>query len=93
MRQVTISLESEMEVPILSPTLVYQDNMSTIKLITHKVNEATTKHIDLRYNVIQEFLQKQRAVVRYLPTEPMIADMLTKPLSEPRIYLLLQILI
>ena len=70
-----------MGIPILSPTVVYQDNMSTIKLIHHKGNEARTKHIDLRYNVIREFLQKQKIIEKYLPTEYIIADMLTKPLS------------
>ena len=72
-----------MGVPISSPTVVYQDNMSTIKLIAHKGNEARTKYIDLRYNIIREFLQQKRIVVRYLPTESMIADMLTKPLPGP----------
>ena len=32
----TQNLLSEMGVPISSPTVVYQDNMSTIKLIAHK---------------------------------------------------------
>ena len=79
----TQNLLSEMGVPISSPTVVYQDNMSTIKLIAHKGNEARTKHIDLRDNVIREFLQQARIVVRYLSTENMIADMLTKPLPGP----------
>ena len=57
--------------------------MSTIKLIAHKGNEARTKHIGLRYNIIREFLQQKRIVVRYLPTEYMIADMWTKPLPGP----------
>ena len=42
-----------------------------------------TKHINLRYNIIRAFLQQARIVVRYLPTESMIADMLTKPLPGP----------
>ena len=79
----TQNLLSEMGVPISSPTEVYQDNMSTIKLIVHKGNETRTKNIDLRYNIIREFLQQKRIVVRYLPTEYMIADMLTKPLPGP----------
>ena len=43
----TQNLLSEMGVPISSPTVVYQDNMSAIKLIAHKGNEARTKHIDI----------------------------------------------
>ena len=42
-----------------------------------------TKHINLRYNIIRAFLQQARIVVRYLPTESMITDMLTKPLPGP----------
>ena len=79
----TQNLLSEMGIPMTSPTVVYQDNMSTIKLIHHKGNEARTKHIDLRYNLIREFFQKKRIVVKYLPTDHMIADMLTKPLPGP----------
>ena len=43
----------------------------------------SNQRIDLRYNLIREFFQKKRIVVKYLPTDHMIADMLTKPLPGP----------
>jgi hypothetical protein len=77
------NLLSEMKVTLKKPVTLYQDNMSTIKILHHKGNEARTKHIDLRFNIIREFIQKGRIVVKHLQTDYMTADTLTKPLSGP----------
>jgi hypothetical protein len=77
------NLLSEMKVPLKQPVTLYQDNTSTIKILYKKGNEARTKHIDLRFNIIREFIQQGKIVVKYLPTDYMLADTLTKPLSGP----------
>ena len=41
-----------------------------------------TKHIDIRYHFIREAIQDQVIEVCYCPSEDMIADLLTKPLSK-----------
>uniref|UniRef100_A0A1X7VGI0 Reverse transcriptase Ty1/copia-type domain-containing protein n=1 Tax=Amphimedon queenslandica TaxID=400682 RepID=A0A1X7VGI0_AMPQE len=41
-----------------------------------------TKHIDIRYHFIHEAIQDQVIEVCYFPSEDMIADLLTKPLSK-----------
>ena len=77
------NLLSEMKVPLKQPATLYQDNTSTIKILYKKGNEARTKHIDLRFNIIREFIQQGRIIVKHLPTDYMISDTLTKPLSGP----------
>jgi hypothetical protein len=77
------NLLTEMKIQLTQPTTLYQDNMSTINILYKKGNEARTKHIDLRFNSIREFIQQRRITVKHLSTDYMIADTLTKPLSGP----------
>ena len=64
------------------PTTLYQDNKSTIRLISHKGNSGRTKHIALRYNMIREAVRSNSISIEYLPSEQMTADALTKPLGS-----------
>ena len=64
-------------------TILYQDNESTINMISHKGNAGRSKHIQLRYNIIRECVAQAIIKVIYCPTTLMTADTLTKPLSQP----------
>ena len=64
------------------PTTLYQDNKSTIRLISHKGNSGRTKHIALRYNMIREAVKHNNITIEYLPSEKITADTLTKPLGS-----------
>jgi hypothetical protein len=66
----------------VGPAKVYQDNKSTI-LLAEKVRSTSdrTKHISVRYFFIHDRIEKDELVLKYLPTEDMIADILTKPLQ------------
>ena len=64
------------------PTTLYQDNKSTIRLISHKGNSGRTKHIALRFNMIREAVKHNQITIEYLPSEQMTADTLTKPLGS-----------
>jgi hypothetical protein len=77
------NLLTEMKIKLTKPATLYQDNISTINILHKKGNEARTKHIDLRFNSIREFIQQKRITVKHLQTDYMIADTLTKPLSGP----------
>ena len=55
--------------------------MSTIRLILHKGNSGRTKHIALRYNMIRECVKDNNILIKYLPTDQMVVDALTKPLG------------
>ena len=61
---------------------IYQDNMSTITMIEKgKPCSRNTKHINMRYFFIKDYINKEIISVKYLHTDSMIADVLTKPLS------------
>lgn len=63
--------------------VVYNDNQSAQKLLLIKeYSHKRTKHIDLRYHFVKDLIQQGLINVKYLPTEQMVADVLTKPLSK-----------
>jgi len=66
----------------VKPMIIYQDNKSTIRMAEKGYDCGShTKHILVRYFYIQERIAKGDVIVQYLPTENMIADILTKPLT------------
>ena len=65
----------------LQATTVFEDNQSTIKLISKPGNGNKTKHIDLRFNFIRDQVAQNTVQIEYLPTTEMISDILTKPLG------------
>jgi hypothetical protein len=69
------------KVPSL-PAKVYQDNLSTIALLTTgKIYSGRTKHINIRYFFVRDRWLSDEIIIEYMPTESMIADLFTKPLS------------
>jgi hypothetical protein len=64
------------------PTCIFQDNKSTI-IIANKGYDmhGRTKHVSLRYFLVSDLVQRCELTLTYLPTERMIADVLTKPLQ------------
>ena len=63
-------------------TLIYQNNQGSIALAKNAVVSQRTKHIDIRYHFVRERLDRNEVRLEYLPTQKMIADCLTKPVSQ-----------
>ncbi len=61
------------------PTLIYQDNQSAIRLSEAIGSEGRTRHIVNRINFIREMIRDRHITVEYIPTEHMVADILTGP--------------
>ena len=61
---------------------VYQDNQSTLALLEkgYSTNKRT-RHINIRYFYLKNKVEEGEIVLEYMPTEEMIADVLTKPLQ------------
>lgn len=65
--------------------IVYNDSQSAQKLLNVKeYSHKKTKHIDLRYHFIKDLVQRKCICVKYLPTNDMLADVLTKPLCTQK---------
>ena len=66
----------------MRPAKIYQDNMSTIALADKgRSTSERTRHINVRYFFTKDKVESGELVIEYLPTEEMLADLLTKPLQ------------
>lgn len=77
-------LMSDLGYPPAAPSVVYQDNKSTIILGNKgSANKGKTKHMDVRYFFLKDKIDDKTIVLEYLPTDLMLADFYTKPLVGP----------
>lgn len=67
-----------------SPTLNI-DNQSTIKLIETGDVKRRSKHIEVKLNYIREKYKQKLFKLQYIKTENQPADILTKPMTGPRL--------
>ncbi len=75
------------------PTIMYEDNKSTIDLANGLGKFHKQKHVNVKYHYTKDLVNDKTIQVCYCPTEEMIADILTKPLSTlPHRYLASRIL-
>ena len=64
------------------PTLIYQDNQSSIALSKNAIVSRRTKHIDIKYHFVRDMVDAKEIILEYIPTEWMAADCLTKAVSN-----------
>jgi hypothetical protein len=75
-------MANEMGLKINDKILIYQDNTSTIWLTANEGNFIKNRHIRIRRNFVKEQVIRGRVEVRYQPTDKMIADIGTKPVTS-----------
>jgi len=64
------------------PTTLFCDNQGAIVLTKDLEYCAKTKHIQWKYHYIRDdVVAKGQAIIQYIPTDDMVADIFTKPLS------------
>ena len=63
---------------------LFNDNQGAGKLAENPIFHSRSKHIDIRHHFIRDVLATQPLKLSYLPTEKMIADVLTKPLMASK---------
>jgi hypothetical protein len=65
-----------------APAVIFQDNQSTMALVSNGSSKSDrTRHIAIRYFWTKERVDSKDLVITYLPTDLMVADILTKPLQ------------
>lgn len=62
--------------------LLYNDNMSALKLSEHPGYHSRTKHIDVRFHYIRELCNDGKLELMHMSTKDMPADVLTKGLNH-----------
>jgi hypothetical protein len=64
------------------PAVIYQDNQSTIAMLKNGMSKSDrTRHIAIRYFWTKEKVDSGSLEISYIPTDEMVADVLTKPLQ------------
>ena len=66
----------------LCPTVIQCDNHSCIKLSENPVFHDTSKHIEIRYHFIKDYVQRGVVWLQYVSTNEKVADILTKDLGR-----------
>ncbi len=64
------------------PTVIYGDNRGSIDLSANPIFHSRTKHIQVRYHAIREYIENGEIRVEFIPTDRMLADGLTKGLDR-----------
>ena len=77
-------LLKELDLRDETPTVIWADNQGAIKLAKNPEYHRRTKHIHIQYHFTRERIENGDIELRYVPTEDMIADGLTKGLSRTR---------
>lgn len=63
------------------PTVLYCDNISTIKLSKNPVMHGCSKHIDVRFLFLRNLVNDGVVELKQCSTQEQIADVMTKPLK------------
>ena len=75
-------LFTDVEEPLEEPVVINEDNQEAIAMAKNAAVHARTKHIDIRYHFVREGVQNGTITLKYVATDEMIADILTKPLPK-----------
>jgi hypothetical protein len=67
------------------PATLLIDNQSTIRVAKNPEHHGRMKHLDRHYNWLREQVEYGVIAPTYLPTDENAADLLTKPLSKPKV--------
>ena len=77
LRQLTTELGSDSTEAIT----IFEDNQAAISMSKNPQYHGRAKHISIKYHFIREQVNDGRVMLKYCPTQDMIADMLTKGFS------------
>jgi hypothetical protein len=69
--------------PITGTTTIWEDNQSAIAFSHNALVNETTKHIGMKWHFLKDHVEHGTIKLRYLPSDPMVADMFTNPLPGP----------
>lgn len=72
----------EINIEIREPTIIFEDNTSSQKMAENPNPSHRTKHIDIRYHYIKDYIKKNLIQIQHCDTNEMLADIMTKPLSR-----------
>ena len=64
------------------PMVVNADNQASIALARNPVFHDRPKHVDIQYYYTRDLVKQEKIQLKYVPTQDMLADVLTKSLPR-----------
>jgi hypothetical protein len=86
-------LLDDLQIRQSKPSIIFEDNQSTISQVYGNIKLNVSKHINPKYYYTKEQITKGKISVKYVNTKENIADLLTKPLSSEHTYYLSSLLL
>lgn len=77
-------LLNELDGPPEGATIIHEDSQSAIAMAKNPQFHGCAKHIDIKYHYIRGEVGNGTVKLSYLPTDKMLADVLTKGLSKEK---------
>ena len=78
------SLFSELGYKVSTPSPLKADNQSSISVAKNPEHHGRMKHLDLRFYWLRQAVEQGDMDISYIPTQEMVADLLTKALSADK---------
>ncbi|XP_031275019.1 uncharacterized protein LOC116133454 [Pistacia vera] len=69
----------DLQVPLMTPPVLFCDNLSSLFMTVNPMFHARSKHIELDYHYIRERVSLGLLTTRHISTSAQIADVFTKP--------------
>jgi hypothetical protein len=75
-------LLTELDIQIATPTVIYVDNQSAIRISETESSHSRTKHIDIRHHYINDLIEQGEVQLKWISTADQLADIFTKTLQS-----------
>ncbi|QRV81847.1 Gag-Pol polyprotein/retrotransposon [Ceratobasidium sp. AG-Ba] len=72
---------SDLGVPLREPITIFADNQSSMLLSDSEKLSSRTKHVDVQYHFVREYVTQGKCRFEWVPMKLNTADVLTKPLG------------
>jgi hypothetical protein len=71
----------ELDIQVETPTTIYVDNQSAIRISENDSAHSRTKHIDIRHHYINDLIEQREVRLEWISTDNQLADIFTKTLK------------
>ena len=79
------NLLHELGYELPGPSTLHMDNQSAMQVAKNPEHHGRMKHLDLRFYWLRDEVEKGTLGLKYVPTNSMVADIMTKPLNKARV--------
>ena len=69
------------------PIHIQGDNQGSLSLVKNPIINDRSKHIDIKHHFIREKYTRGIIDLTYVPTNSNVADLMTKPITKPKLKL------